>query len=218
MKEIMLHKEIFIPKVNEYPFEMGYEWLKRGYTKLLLLGDEQRANIETADYVEKMTFGKWRLIGSSSSHPDVTAGPLDTTLECLKPYMSDWGKFRREFTRELKITFEAICNSNYLPAMVKEMNDRINQLLGRFAKEVIIHLDFVLHLETLESYDSPRFLELRSRIYEHYTGNPLDLSKYPHVTTPIPGRPCQMDMHLDLSITMSHYGQGIIKYDVLPQN
>ena len=77
VNETILHKQILIPKYNLYPFEKGHEWTKRGYSSLLNLCDKQRANIETADYVEKMTFGKWRLTGPGQGQEK---SPLETVL------------------------------------------------------------------------------------------------------------------------------------------
>ena len=212
MGETILHKQILIPKYNLYPFEKGHEWTKRGYSSLLNLCDKQRANIETADYVEKMTFGKWRLIGPAQSIPPTplnkggTKGgiksPLETVLEYLKPYIkSDWGKFRNELTRQMKLAFETICNSDYSLVVVEEMNKSINELLDKFTGKGIIHLEFVLHPAEVELYYSHSLVEIMSKIYEHFTGNPLDMKRYPQ--PPDPHGPRQMEMHLDLSITKS---------------
>jgi len=64
MSEVILHKEIPIPKVNEYPFEMGQEWAKRGLAQALRQVPKWRTQwikeefpIRTAAYVEQMTFG-----------------------------------------------------------------------------------------------------------------------------------------------------------------
>jgi len=45
-----------------------------------------------------------------------------------------WGEFRRDFIYEIKLDFNAICDSDYDPAMVAEVNGRLNELLGKFAR------------------------------------------------------------------------------------
>jgi hypothetical protein len=218
--DVILHKEILIPKYNEYPFEKGHLWAKRGYAKALPKVDKRKAKflkrdfqIRTADYVEKMTFGKWRLIGppyqynvgaaprGRPNEGEHIGSPLQIVLDCLKPYISIWGKFRVEFVYQIGEAFKVIHNSDYLPDIVKDRNEWIPKLLAKSANKVSIKLDFVLHPETMESYNSPRFLEMRSKIWEHFTGEGLDKNDYIPVTTPIPGRPIQMEMHLELSIT-----------------
>lgn len=219
MGEIILHKEILIPKYNEYLFEEGQKWADRGYAQALLKVDKWQIEylkrdfqIRAADYVEKMTFIKWRLTGPGQCQDK---SPLDTLLEYLKPYIPNWGKFRWNFADHLKEAFKAIHNFNYLPSMVKDRNGWINTVLAAYCHAELVSASletpkqvrgdischFVPHPETVESYDSPRFLEMRSLIWKHYTGEGYDLTKYVPVTTPIPGRPCQMEMHLDLSIT-----------------
>ena len=208
-------KEILIPKINQYPFEKADEWGKRGLAKALARVDKRRAEkitadlpIETAAHCEKMTFGDYRLTGPASGRDK---SPLDVVLDCLEPHIiqGKWGKFRREFTRQLTLSFTAICNSDYNQVRVNQMNDSINQLL----REFIIHpapihrgearlygrLEFVLHPETAESYSSPDMFKLRSLIWEHF-GIRLDPSQYQISSELIPGRPRQMDMHLALSL------------------
>jgi primosomal replication protein N len=209
--------KIIVPAVNEYPFEKGHEWAKRSYASSLSQVNKRKIQflerdfqIRTADYVEKMTFGLWRLIGPPSGHSTKEA-PLDIVLETLKPHIikGKWGQFRREFIRHFKPSFIGIHNSNYLSDMVKDRNDHMNELVNRFTREDVVqfspdgasHMDFVLHPETVESYNSPRCLEIRSRIWDHFAGKPLDMNDHSQVTTPIPGRPCQMEMHLDIQVS-----------------
>jgi hypothetical protein len=198
--------KIIIPKYNEYPVEETEKWAQAYYRRARAQVDWRKAEkikdglpIEKADHAEKMTFIFWRLFGPLPGHPAKEA-PLEMLLEYLQPHISDWKKFKREFTHHMEKAFEAIHNSNYLPAMIQDRNNWLNQLLKESAKEVNIHLEFISHPDTAESYDSPRILEMRSRIWKYYTGKPLDLTKFVPLTNPIPGRPIQMEMHLDLSI------------------
>lgn len=211
MKEILRKNvsiKVPIPGVNEYPFEKAERWAKGYYHKARTQVSRRRAKeikeqlpVKTADYCEKMTFGLWRLIGPPPGRPAKEA-PLETTLEYLKPHTkpSKWGQFKPKFTKQLEQSFTAICNSDYNPAMVKEVNNSINQLLAKFAGEkVIIHLDFVLHPKKVEYLYSQRLLGITSRIWERLARIKLDLSKYSQ--PPRLHSPRQMEMHLDLSIT-----------------
>jgi hypothetical protein len=199
-------KKITIPAINEYPFEKVEKWAKGYYRKAETQVDSQRAKkikdslpIEMASYDVKMTFGFWRLMGPAFGRPDKEA-PLTVALDFIKPYAikSQWGQIKPKFAKQLRTAFKAICNSDYNPEMVKEVNKDIADLLATFAKEV--SCQFVLHPETAESYDSPKILGIRSKIWEHFTGKPLDLSLYPTEAVPIPGRPIQMEMYLDISV------------------
>jgi len=206
MKENEAQK-ITIPAVNEIPFERVEKWAKEYYRKAKAQVSRQRAKkikeelpIEMAAYCEKMTFGKWRLFGPPAGRP-AKESPLETVLECLEPYIKDshWKQFKPKFTAQLKKpSFTAICNADYDPSMVKEVNERINQTLKEFAlKGYDLHLEFVLHPQTAEYYSSPAMLEIRSGIWEHF-GIKIDRSKLRQ--SPGPGRPRQMAMHFVLSV------------------
>jgi hypothetical protein len=131
-----------------------------------------------------------------------------------------WGEFRRKFIRELKLCFNAICESDYDPAMVDEVNQRLNELLGKFVissgqthgsaptvttvgaprwtsgRPVV---SFVLKPETAEDRSSLKNLTIMNGIWMRWTGVPLDFSQFikPEGASPI----CrQMEMYLELSI------------------
>jgi len=131
-----------------------------------------------------------------------------------------WGKFRRKFVRLLKLAFNAICDSDYDEKMVCQMNEWINQLVGSYchceesrqragrrsnpdeiatwrcgATRNDTSCQFVLLPETAEDYSSERFLEIRSRIWERFTGRGLELTRDSQPT--VGGR--QMEMYLSLS-------------------
>lgn len=206
MSKEILHKEIFIPKVNEYPLERGQKWAKGSYARTQSQVDKQRAKefkerlpLGTVEYVKKMTFGIWRLTGPSKGQDK---SPLDMALDSLKPYIDEarWGQFKKQFRNELKQSFSSIGWSNYNPARVTQKNDQINELLKDFAcAGMVIHLEFVLHPDTAEFFNSPRMLEIRSKIREFFTGKPLDKSLYQRPQQA--DDPRQMDMHLDIQVT-----------------
>jgi hypothetical protein len=200
--------KITIPAINELPFEKAEEWAKDYFRRVQIRASSKRIKkvkewlpIETADYAVKMTIGLWRLIGPTKGCPDKEA-PLAIVLDFAEPYIikSKWGQFKPKLTKQLRLAFTAICNSNYNPEMVKEMNNDINDLLTKLVQGAVIRFEFILHSETAESYDSLRILGIRSKIWEHFTGKPLDLNLYPTNAVPIPGRPIQMEMHLDISV------------------
>jgi len=210
----ILHKEILIPKVNEYPIEKAQKWAHANYLRARAHVDKKRAKsikegfpLRTAEYVVEMTFGKWRLIGPPKG---AAKSPLDIVLDYLKPYINPtrWSQPARTtkppvrsggFKKQLTLSFLIIYWRQYDPTVVKEENDKINQLLSEFAlKEYDLHLDFVLHPDTAESNNSPRLLEIRSKIYLFFIGKPLDISKYQGQSQSDSIR--LMDMHLDLQV------------------
>lgn len=203
MKEEILREEIPIPGVNEFPFERGQKWAKINYARAEHRVDKRRAKeikdefpLRTVAYAVEMTFGIWCLTGPSKGKDK---SPLDMVLDCLKPYIDEarLGQFKKEFKKLMTQSFSSIGWSDYNPARVKEKNDQIKQLLNEFAlKEYDLHLNFVLHPDTAESYNSPRMLAIRNKIHLHFTGKPLDMSKYQE-----PGSSRRMDMHLDLQVT-----------------
>ena len=208
MKEISRKNvsiKVTIPGVNECPFDKAEKWAKEYYRKVRTQVSRRRAKaikeqlpIETATYAEKMTFGLWRLFEPKSQEKS----PCDTVLDFLKSYtaLSKWGQFKPKLTKQLKIAFTAICNSDYDPAMVTEMNKSINALLAEFTnKEVTTHLNFVLNPKRVEYLYSKRLLGIISLIYEYYTGKPLNMKRYPQ--PPRPNGPRQMEMHLDIQIS-----------------
>ncbi|MBA7529488.1 hypothetical protein ES705_21686 [subsurface metagenome] len=126
MTEKILHKEIPIPMVNEFPFEKGQEWAKINYAKARRQVDEKRAKeikdefpLKTVAYAVEMTFGIWCLTGPAGGKGKT---PLDTALDCLKPYIDEarLGQFKKQFRKELKQSFSSIGWSDYNPVRVKE--------------------------------------------------------------------------------------------------
>lgn len=207
MTKEILHKEIPIPRVNEFPFEKGQKWAKGSYARTQSQVDEKRAKefkerlpLGTVEYVKKMTFGIWCLTGPAEGQDTSvqSKSPLDTALDCLKPYIDEarLGQFKKQFRKELKQSFSSIGWSDYNPVRVKEKNIKIKQLVNEFAlKGYDLHLEFVLHPDTAEPYNSLRFLAIRNKIHLHFTGKPLDMSKYQG-----PGSSRRMDMHLDIQV------------------
>jgi hypothetical protein len=220
---------ITIPAVNELPFEEAEKWAKQHYRRARAHVDWRKAEkikealpIDTADYAVKMTIGLWRLIGPSyhdnvgaaprgrpnkGEHSPARGGqvgsPLQIALEFLTPYIvqSKSNQFKKEFTKQMKLSFTAICNSNYNPDMVKDVNGDVNRLVNQFLKSpqpplikgerkgglTKTRIDFILYPETVESYDSPRILGIRSKIWEHLTGHAYGISaealRYPSEPT-----------------------------------
>jgi len=265
--------KILIPAVNEYPLKLMKKWAKNVYHQARLKVGWRKAKkikammpIETAAYAEEKTFGNWRLVAPDG--PDKIS-PLQQVITLIRPYIVEtrWGEFRRDFVREIKIDFNAICDADYDPAMVDEVNRRLNQLLSRYtclpaspaggpvrqargattprptgrgspkaaqppllrgngkresplaredqgeksplAREDqgeksplekgdqggCVKINFVLKPETAQGYSSPEFLKIRSRIWERFTGQPLDLAMFQNPAAV--GR--QMEMYLSLT-------------------
>ena len=246
-------RQIPIPALNEYPLKDVKHWAKSAYSKARRQLHWRRAKkkkvimpIETAAYAEDKVFGNWRLVAPSA---DGEKSPLQQAIEWLRPFIeiaslplvarndviarsgatkqsqvpTRWGEFRRKFVCEIKIDFNAICDSDYDPAMVDEVNQRLNQLIGTYLhrrqeschaelvsasietpKQVRgdISCHFVLRPETAEDYSSLRFLTIRSGIWMRWTGVPLDFSQFikPPGAKPI----CrQMEMYLDMQVSSS---------------
>jgi len=211
--------KILLPALNEYPISKAKRWAKWIYhqiqAKISRRGARKRKQIlpiDTADYTVQMTFGLWRLIGPPS---EGIKSPLQRVLELVMPEIvpTRRGVFRRKFVKLMKLAFEAICDADYDPAMVREMNEWIDNLLSEFTREVgRVKLSFVPLPETAESYSSDRFFEIRSRIWEHFTGRALDRSMYsPEPATPSGGRTgLQMAMNLEYSIRNQIYPDKIL--------
>lgn len=205
--------QVFIPKVNPYPYEKAKRWASKTLAmaqdkvnKEKLKNIKDSLPLKTANYAVEMTFGKGRLLSPSE---DQEKSPMDMILDLLKPIIdrTRWGKFRWQFRKKLLQQFEIIGWFKYDMERIAKANGRINQLVTEFIKQDVVtfktggasHLDFVPHPTTMEYFNSSRLLELRSKIYLHFTGKPLDLSKFQQ--NPLPKTPRQMDMHLDLQIT-----------------
>jgi len=221
--------KILIPALNEYPLKDMKHWAKKAYAHARrqvhwrkVKKIKETMPIETAAYAEDKVFGNWRLVAPDG--PDKIS-PLQKVITLIRDEIvpTRWGQFRREFVREIKIDFNAICDADYDQKMVDEVNERLNQLLTKFIRTTprppllrgnsgkeksplekgdeggCVHLSFVLLPETAEDYSSLRFLTIRSGIWMRWTGVPLDFSQYlkPEGAKPI----CrQMEMYLDLSI------------------
>lgn len=209
--------KILIPLLNLYLLKDIYHWVKKVYRKARLQVNWKKAKkikemmpIETADYAVKKTFGNWRLVAPSGDH---MGSPLQQAIEWLKPSIvpswspserkgiqprfrgdsskkTRWGVFRRKFVKLMKLAFNAICDSDYDPAIVKEVNGWIDELLGEFARWTPserprfrgdsswspserkgktslsggLQLHFVLRPETAEDRNSERLFEIKSRI------------------------------------------------------
>jgi hypothetical protein len=194
--------KIPIPALNEYLLKDMKRWAKNAYAHARRQVDWKKAKkikgimpIETAAYAEDKVFGNWRLVAPDG--PDKIS-PLQQVITLIRDEIvpTRWGEFRRNFVREIKIDFNAICESDYDPKMVDEVNQRLNQLVSQYEHTVgRVKLNFVLEPETAEFYSSERLLGIRSRIWERFTGKPLDLSIFRNPTAA--GR--QMAMFLVLT-------------------
>ena len=224
-------RQIPIPAVNEYLLKDMKHWAKMAYHKARVQVSRRRAQkikeimpIETAAYAEDKVFGNWRLVA-----PDGPGkiSPLQQVITFIRDEIvpTRWGEFRQKFVCELKLCFNAICDSDYDPAMVDEVNQRLNQLLAQYTRWATtpqppllrgsngenppyqrgtkgVVINFVLKPETAEDRSSLRFLTIRSGIWMRWTGVPLDFSQFikPPGAKPI----CrQMEMYLELSFTGS---------------
>jgi len=132
--------KIRIPALNEYPIKDIKHWAKQVYHQVRIKVHWRKAQkikemmpIETAAYAERKVFGNWRLV--APSRPDEKS-PLQRVIEWLQDHIvpTRWGRFRRAFVKEIKIGFNAICDADYDPAMVDEVNQRLNQLLAKFTR------------------------------------------------------------------------------------
>lgn len=208
------HWQIFIPAVNEYPFEKAKSWSYKTYAQSKAQVDKKRVPdikarmpLKTAHYTIEMTFSKWCLIGPSERQ---AKSPMEQVLDLLKPVIEPekWPEFKKQFKKKLLQQFEIIGWFKYATERIDKVNARINQLISEFVapplagyrhgvnNDVTVRLDFVPHPETSESFYSSRLVELRSKIMEHFTGQPLDAKPSQQMAGLI-----QMDMHLDLKIT-----------------
>jgi hypothetical protein len=199
--------KIPIPALNEYLLKDMKRWAKNAYAHARRQVDWKKAKkikgimpIETAAYAEDKVFGNWRLVA-----PDGPGkiSPLQQVITLIRDEIvpTRWGEFRRNFVREIKIDFNAICESDYDPKMVDEVNQRLNQLLSEFTRyKDGVRINFILKPETAEDRSSLKNLTIMSGIWMRWTGKPLDFSQF----IKPPGAPpiCrQMEMYLDLSVT-----------------
>jgi len=120
--------KILIPAYNDYPIKDMKRWAKKAYRKARLQVGWRKAGkiketmpIETAAYAEDKVFGNWRLVAPDC--PDKIS-PLQKVITLIRDEIvpTRWGEFRRKFICEIKIDFNAICDSDYDPAMVDEVN------------------------------------------------------------------------------------------------
>lgn len=206
MKKEAKHWEAFIPGVNEYPYEKAQKWAQGSLARSKAQQDnevkvkhtQEKLPRKTANYAIEMTFGKWRLMGPRG---DETKSPMEQVLEYLKPVIdsSRWKEFKKQFKKKLLQQFEIIGWFNYAADRIDKVNGRINQLIGEFlSSDVSVSLNFVPHPTTAESFYTKRLVELRSKIMEHFTSQPLEAKSSQQMAgsqTPI-----QMDMHLDLEV------------------
>jgi hypothetical protein len=298
--------KILIPALNEYLIKDIKHWAKQVYHQARIKVHWRKAKkikammpIETAAYAEEKVFGNWRLVAPAAPGE---VSPLQKVITLIRDEIvpTRWGEFRRAFVKEIKIDFNAICDADYDPAMVEEVNGRLNELLGKFARTTPrppllrgnwgkeesplekgdwgreespllrgnwgreesplekgdwgreesplekgnwgreesplekgdwgreesplekgdwgreesplekgdkggcpagVKIKFVLKPETAEDYSSPRFLEIRSRIWERFTGKPLDSSMFVKSSPNAPPLARQMEMDLEVEIS-----------------
>lgn len=209
---------------------------------------KDRLPLGAANYAQKMTFGIWRLTGPLDKtgkgalnivldwltgvtatpkflrrQDEVVAGSPELITTPARP-----GRFRMQLRSYLMHAFALICQSNYQAEVIKEQNDRVNQLMNKFIRKDFVpfttagakrspddhrgglsHLDFVLHPETAELFNSSRLNEIRNKINAFFLGNqaiPLPRSVVFDKVKPSnfighPLQPIHLDMHLDLQIT-----------------
>jgi len=132
--------KILIPAYNDYPLKDIHRWAKKVYHQVYIKVGWRKAKkikgimpIETAAYAEDKVFGNWRLVAPVGANG---RSPLQQALTWLRDEIvpTRWGEFRRKFVRELKLAFNAICDSDYDPKMVDEVNQRLNQLLSGYTR------------------------------------------------------------------------------------
>jgi hypothetical protein len=199
--------KIPIPALNKYPLENVKHWAKSAYRRARRQVHWRKAAkikatlpIETAAYAEDKVFGNWRLVAPCR---DGEISPLQQVLTLIRNEIvpTRWGEFRRKFICEIKIDFNAIFESDYDPAMVNEVNGRLNQLISKYTCHTDgVRINFVLKPETAEDRSSLKNLTIRSGIWMRWIGVPLDFSEFmkPEGSPPI----CrQMEMYLVLSLT-----------------
>ncbi|MBI4833481.1 MAG: hypothetical protein HY811_01495, partial [Planctomycetes bacterium] len=100
-------------------------WAKKAYRKARIQVNWKKAQkikemmpIETAAYAERKVFGNWRLVAPyRDTVGAIHESPLQTAIRALRPYIvqTRWGEFRREFVKEIKLCFNAICDADYDP-------------------------------------------------------------------------------------------------------
>jgi hypothetical protein len=209
--------KIPIPALNEYLLKDMKRWAKNAYAHARRQVDWKKAKkikgimpIETAAYAEDKVFGNWRLVAPDG--PDKIS-PLQQVITLIRDEIvpTRWGEFRRNFVREIKIDFNAICESDYDPKMVDEVNGRLNQLLAQYTRQSPLpplirgerkgglKINFILKPETAEDRSSLKNLTIMSGIWMRWTGKPLDFAQFikPPGAKPI----CrQMEMYLSLSL------------------
>lgn len=198
---------------------------------------KDRLPLGAANYAQKMTFGIWRLTGPLDK---TGKGALNIVLDWLTGITTTpkflrkqdeaaagspelittpgrQGRFNRQLRSYLMHAFALICQSNYQTEVLKEQNDRVNQLINKFIRKDFVpfttaglsHLDFVLYPETAELSNSSRSNEIRNKINEFFLGKkaiPLPRSVtfgkvkpsnfIGHLLQPI-----HLDMYLDLQVT-----------------
>jgi len=245
--------KIPIPAVNEYPLKDVKHWAKKAYAHARRQVHWRKAKkiketmpIETAAYAEDKVFGNWRLVA-----PDGPGkiSPLQQVITLIRDEIvpTRWGEFRRKFIREMKICFNAICDADYDPKMVDEVNQRLNQLLSGYTrggttpsiplnkggisgttpsiplnkggisgttpsiplnkggiKGGCVSVRYILKPETAEDYSSIKNLTIRSRIWERFTGKPLDFAQFvkPEGAQPLSRR---MEMFLEACLPQARY-------------
>jgi hypothetical protein len=215
--------KILIPALNEYPLKDMKHWAKKAYAHARRQVNWKKAKkiketlpIEIAAYAEDKVFANWRLVAPSG--PTVGADPcvcpnkgvpmgIGAPLQQVLTLIHDeivptrWGEFRRKFVCEIKIDFNAICESDYDPKMVDEVNGRLNQLLAQYTCYADgVRINFVLKPETAEDRSSLKNLTIMNGIWMRWTGVPLDFTQFikSEGSPPI----CrQMEMYLDIQIT-----------------
>jgi len=208
-----VYTKIPLPALNPYPLKDIHRWAKMAYHMARVQVSRRKAQkikeimpIEMAAYAERMTFGLWRLLNPPQADKK---SPLQEVIELVREEIvpTRWGKFRRDFVYEIKIDFNAICDSDYDQKIVDEVNGWIKDLFTadssrtrtvrenprtqrnkiilpysprtpRLCGESLPVVSFVLLPETAEDYSSLKNLTIRSGIWMRWTGKPLDFSHY----------------------------------------
>jgi len=199
-------------------------------------------------YTEKMSFGPWVLAGPLNPKPDHLAikpytgksalsiivgwfsgdvlipeylrsqDDLITGQPCLITRPSKLRKFQMELQTRLRRAVSHIQTANYAPEVVRQENDRTNQLVDSYRKPDIVsfqtdgpsHLHFIVHPQTAELRNGLKITTLRNQISQYFLGKdakPIEpvflpegqksadfIGKYGHSIL--------VDMYLDLQVTI----------------
>ncbi|MBI4712571.1 MAG: hypothetical protein HY762_04630 [Planctomycetes bacterium] len=189
-----------------------------------------------ADYAVKMTFGNWRFIGPAGTGEQsplfiavnwlngnqktvnylrakdklVKGGPL------IIAEPDKTGRFKMQLRAQLMRSANIISACNYAADIISDQNDRLNQLVNRFARPDLApfvsggasHLDFVIIPASIEPDDSPKIRDILYRIYAHFLGQATadglkarwTVTRQTDQQTVRPYQKAHFDMHLDIRV------------------